>query len=159
MRRIAAVVRGPRQAWFSLAALAVMLPFPLFAIAADDFPLTLQVLGTSERSQEYKRVYPDPCIKAALGVPCRDYEQSGGIPGWSVDVLQVTGRLTQRGRTVEYQLECRAAAPKRPCAPMKYGKYPARWKGKRLEVLITDGSGKGTVNRFQIKGEHDANPN
>ncbi len=159
MRRIAAVAKRPRQPRFLLAGVMVIVVFSPSAIAADDFPLTLQVLGTSERSQEYKRIYPDPCIKAALGVPCRDYEQSGGIPGWSVDVLQVTGRLTQRGRTVEYQLECRAAAPKRPCAPMKYGKYPARWKGKRLEVLITDGSGKGTINHFQIKGEHDANPN
>lgn len=130
----------------------------LSAVAADDFPLTLQVLGMSERTQEIKRLYPDPCIHAAMGAPCAGYERQKP-PGWAVDVLNVTGRLTQRGRTVEYLLECRSAAPRRPCAPMKYGAYPARWKGNRLEVLITDGRGKGTVNRFQIKGEHDADPN
>lgn len=130
----------------------------LSAAASDEFPLTLQVLGLSERSQETKRIYPDPCIQAAMGAPCAGYERTPP-PGWSIDVLTVTARLTQRGRTVEYLLECRAAAPKRPCAPMKYGTYPARWKGKRLEVMITDGRGKGTINRFQIKGEHDADPN
>ncbi len=158
MRRIAAFARGPRRAWFSLAGVVVMAVVSLSAIAADDFPLTLQVLGMSERTQETKRLYPDPCIYVAMGAPCAGYERVSP-PGWSIDVLTVTGRMTQRGRTVEYQLECRTAAPKRPCAPMKYGTYPARWKGKRLEALITDGKGKGTVNRFEIKGEHDVDPN
>lgn len=137
---------------------AALIAFAVSALAADEFPLKLKVLGTSERSQEYKKIYPDPCITAALGVPCRQYEEDASIPGWSVDVLQVTGRMTQRGRTVQYELVCKASAPRRPCAPMKYGEYPARWRGKRLEVLVTDGKGKGAVNRFEIKGERDANP-
>ena len=157
MRRVPPLFKGFRQAWISLAGVVVTVVFSLSAIAADDFPLTLQVLGLSERTQETKRLYPDPCIGAAMGAPCAGYERLPP-PGWSIDVLTVTGRMTQRGRTVEYQLECRTAAPKRPCAPMKYGTYPARWKGKRLEVLITDGRGKGTINHFEIKGEHDANP-
>ncbi len=137
-----------------------MLVFAVFTLAAEhDFPLTLHVLGTSERAQDFKRIYPDPCIKMALGAPCRNYEQDASIPGWAVDVLRVTARLTQRGRTLEYLLECRSAAPKRPCAPMKYGEYRARWRGKTLEVLVTDGQGKGTINRFRIKGENAADAN
>lgn len=160
MRRIAALIRGPRQARFSLVGVVVMAIYASSALAAaEDFPLTLHVLGASERTQEYKRLYPDPCIKMALGAPCKDYEQNNSIPGWSIDVLQVTGRLTHRGRTQQYELVCRTAAPKRPCAPMKYGDYPARWKGKWLEVFVTDGRGKGTVNRFQVRGERGADPN
>lgn len=137
-------------------AASVLLAFALPALAAEKFPLKLQVLGTSERTQEHKRLYPDPCIKAALGAPCRSYEESGIVPGWAIDVLQVTARLTQRGRTTQYELVCKSAAPKRPCAPMKYGEYPARWRGKKLEVLVTDGRGKDTINRFEVKGERDA---
>ena len=32
----------------------------------------------------------------------------------------------------------------------------ARWRGKKLEVLVTDGRGKDTINRFEVKGERDA---
>jgi hypothetical protein len=36
---------------------------------------------------------------------------------------------------------------------MKYGKYPARWRGKQLEVLIEDGPGKDRINHFEIRYE------
>ena len=42
---------------------------------------------------------------------------------------------------------------------MRYGDYPARWKGKTLEVLVTADDGRTTVNRFQTKSEHDTDPN
>ena len=137
-------------------AASLLIAFALPALAADEFPLKLQVLGTSDRTQEYKRLYADPCIKAALGAPCRSYEDIASIPGWAIDVLQVTARLTQRGRTTQYELVCKSAAPKRPCAPMQRGEYPARWRGKKLEVLVTGGRGKAAINRFVVKGERDA---
>ena len=139
------------------AAILIIVALPV-AAAENQFPLTLHVLGLSETSHEYKRLWSDQCIHVGMGAPCAGYEQLPP-PGWAIDVLTVTGRVTQRGRTVEYQLECRTASMKRPCAPMKYGNYPARWNGKRLEVQVTDGKGKGTVNRFEIKGEHDADEN
>jgi hypothetical protein len=132
--------------------LSVVVLFAVSAVAADEFPLTLRVLGLSETAREYKRLAKDPCVQVGMGAPCRGYEDIPS-PGWAIDVLTVTGRVTQRGRTVEYQLECRTAAGKRPCAPMRYGNYPARWNGKRLEVQVTDGKGKGTINRFEVKGE------
>lgn len=139
-------------------ATVVSLVAPLMAVDQADFPLNLRVLGGSEQSREIKRLWPDPCIQAGMGAGCSGYDKLPP-PGWSIDVLTVTARITQRGHTIEYLLECRTAAPKRPCAPMKYGEYPARWRGKQLEVLVTDGSGKGTVNHFAVKGAHDADPN
>jgi hypothetical protein len=142
----------------AIAVSAVSLSTTIIATDVSDFPLKLHVLGESEQSRDIKRLWPDPCIQAGMGAGCSGYDKLPP-PGWAVDVLTVTARLTQRGRTIEYELECRTAVPKRPCAPMKYGEYRARWRGKRLEVLVTDGAGKGTVNQFDIKGEHDADPN
>lgn len=137
---------------------ALLITTTVLAVDGSDFPLKLRVLGESEQTRETKRLWPDPCIQAGMGAGCAGYDRLPP-PGWAIEVLSVTARLTQRGRTVEYILECRTVAPKHPCAPMKYGEYPARWRGKRLEVLVTDGSGKGTVNHFEIKGEHDADIN
>jgi hypothetical protein len=136
-------------------AAVLLIAFALPAAAADEYPLKVYVLGSSETSREIKRMWPDPCIKAALGAPCRDYEELPP-PGWSVDILQVTARMTHRGRTTQYELVCKTISPRRPCAPMQYGAYAARWKGKKLEVLVTTGKGKGTVNHFEIKGERSA---
>ena len=137
---------------------SMVILFAVAAAAADDFPLTLRVLGLSENSSEMKRLWSDQCIHVGMGAPCRGYEELPP-PGWAINILTVTGRVTQHGRTVEYQLECRTASGKKPCAPMKYGNYPARWRGNRLEVKVTDGKGKGTINHFQVKGEHDADIN
>lgn len=141
-----------------IATALIAFAFPLVA-AERDFPLTLHVLGTSETRREFKRIYPDPCLTMALGAPCKDYEENSSIPGWAVDFLQITARLTHRGRTQQYELVCKSSPPKRPCAAMKYGNYPARWRGKRLEVLITEGKEKGTINRFEVKGENAADSN
>src|SRR4051812_26710751 len=137
--------------------LAAVILFAVSAFAADTFPLTLRVLGVSETARQYKTFFKDPCLHSGMGVACNGYEMPS--PGWPIDVLTVTARLTQRGRTVEYQLECRTASGKRPCAPMRYGNYPARWNGKRLEVQVTDGKRRAMINRFDIKGEHDADIN
>lgn len=119
---------------------------------ADKFPLRLRVLGDSTRSQESKDFWQSPCAAGGMGAPCtRDAE----IPGVTWEVFTVTGRLTQRGRTVEYDLVCRSAWKKDPCAPLKYGTYPARWRGKRLEVLVESGD-KTVVNRYEVRGERDA---
>lgn len=127
----------------------MLIGFALAAFAADEFPLTLRVLATSETTREYKRLYPDSCITAGLGAPCRTSE----APGWPVDVLKVNGRITHRGRTTEYELVCKSSAPRRSCAALKSGEYRARWRGKRLEVQVPDGGGRSTVNRFEVKGE------
>src|SRR5512133_3381123 len=82
---------------------AVMFLFAVPAFTADEFPLTLRVLGLSERASEMKRLWRDPCIQVGMGAPCKDYEELPP-PGWAIEVLTVTGRLTQRGRTLEYEL-------------------------------------------------------
>ena len=83
------------------------------AVAADsaNFPLKLTVIGESETSRELKRLWSDQCIHVGMGAPCKGYEELPP-PGWTIDVVRVTGRVTQRGRTVEYVLECRTKAPK-----------------------------------------------
>jgi len=85
-----------------------------------------------------------------MGAPCtRDDE----IPAVTVKVFTVTGRMNYQGHIVEYDLVCRSAFRKNPCAPIKYGDYPARWRGKKLEVLVE--STKTVINRYDVRGERD----
>ena len=136
-----------------LAAIVIAVAIPS---AAAQFPLRIQILGTSESTQEYRHPAPSICISSGMGAPCKGDDD---FFGWQVDVLTVTGRMMQRGRMMEYSLVCKSAAPRRPCAPMKYGQYPARWRGKQLEVLIEDGPGKNRVNRFEVRYEQIVDPN
>ena len=133
--------------------LGVLLACTLTAVAADQFPLRLKVLGDSVRSEEFKQYWQSPCTAGGMGAPCAREDK---IPGYEYHVFTVTGRITHRGRTVEYDLRCGSARKKDPCVLLKYGTYPARWRGKKLEVLIESGN-KTRVNRFEIRGERDVN--
>ena len=136
---------------------AILLALVLPALGAEKqpnkFPLKIVVLASSEGGREYKKPV-DPCFTWGIGAPCNTYED---IPGWAVDLVKVTGRVTQRGRVVEYDLVCRSAAPRHSCTAMRMGEYPARWRGKRLEVLVPGEKGERKTNRFEVVGERDVN--
>ncbi len=122
------------------------------AFAADQFPLRLKVLGDTVRSEQSKDLWQSPCTAGGMGAPCT---RDADIPGVTWQVFAVTGRITQRGRTVEYDLVCRSAFKKEPCTALKYGSYSARWRGKKLEVLIE--TGKSRVARYEVRGQRDVN--
>ncbi len=129
---------------------AVVLAVSTFAFArdaAERYPLKFVVLG-SQTSTEDKRLWPNRCAVAGMGMECNEPS-----PVRTVRVVEVTGRITTAAGTTEYILVCKGARSARRCDELPAKTYPARWKGTRLEVLVDQQHGKGAVYIFEIKGE------
>ena len=140
------------------AALALVFLFASGSFAADkpkQFPLRLVVLGSSEFT-ESRPLKKSLCITSGMGAPCVGDDQK---PARDVFVVEVTGRITQRGRTTEYIVRCESRLFRRgPCREIKPNTYPARWEGERLQVLVQENPRKSIVFTFKVKAARPLDP-
>ena len=124
--------------------------FAIFA-RAQEFPLKLVVLG-SDTSQQDQPIWPRVCPGTGEEPPCSSKDI---YPMRTVTVVKVTGRITLRGHTVEYDLTCAKGRFKK-CEELRAGSYAARWDGKRLLVRATGkDKSREALYRFDVKRESD----